>query len=182
MEVPVGVKDNSEETHPDRFREILADWFRRRQPTTVRLVENLSPKSEPYEDYTVVCAISFEPDTLECMRAEVWLTTEGGIAVGLEKRDRIAQRLSIKNRQEGFAAGHEPRQITQEGLIALLTLVANGELAIATTTFPIWGLYKSKAVVRSRFHNVLLSKGYDCSRWLVVLDEFQPSDLQFNPW
>lgn len=161
---------------------VLSDWYKQREPTTVQFIENTKPQEDPDSRYTVVYEAVFEPSTLDRFRVELWATTDGEIAVGLEKRNRIAKRLGVENRQEGFAAGHEPYQVTQEGLIALLTLAANGEIAITATTLPIWGLAKTTAVVHSGSFNILSSQSYDCRRWLEVADEFQPSDLRFKPW
>lgn len=176
------VSNSDEAFSLQHLRVVLTDWFKQRQPATVQFIESTKPQEDPDSRYTVVYEAVFEPSTLDRFRAEIWATTDGEIAVGLEKRNRIAKRLGVKNWQEGFAAGHEPYQVTQEGLLALLTLVANGEIAITATTFPISGLAKTKAVVHSNSYNILSSQGYDCHRWLKVADEFQPSDLRFKPW
>lgn len=178
----MGASDSEEAFNLQHLRGVLAEWFRQRKPDGVRFVENTQPQEDPDSRYTAVYEAVFEPSQLDKCRVELWLTTDGQIALGIEKRNRIASRLGIKNRQDGFAAGHEPRQVTQEGLMALLTFVANGEIAITTTTVPILGLNKAKAVVHSSSYDALSSKGYDCDRWLGISDEFQASDLRFKPW
>lgn len=174
--------DNEETFSLQHLRRVLSEWFKQRNPDAVQFIENTTPQADPDSRYTVVYEAVFEPSTPDRCRVELWFTTDGQVGLGLEKRHRIASRLGIKNRQEGFAAGHEPRQVTEEGLLALLALVANGEVAIAVTSFPMWGLYKAKAVVKLSSFQALSSKGYDCDRWLGIADEFQARDLRFKAW
>lgn len=174
--------DEPEEISPEQFRAILAEWFSGRRTTGIRLIENTNPKNDPNDDYAIAYRISFEPDTLEKARVEVWLTTEGLIAVGLEKRGRIAQRLHVKNRREGFAAGHEPSYLTQKGLLALLTIIADGNFSISAGSLPIWGLAKTRAVISPEASEALASRDYDAQWWLEVALAFHPSDLRFKPW
>ena len=182
MEVPVAAYDEPEDASPEQLRAVLSEWFSRRRTTGIRFIENTQPKCDPYEDYTVLYAVSFEPDSLEKAMAEVWLTTEGKIAIGLEKRSRIAQRLHVKNRREGFAAGHEPSFVSQDGLLALLTIIADGKISISASCLPIWGLAKTRAVISSEVSEALASQDYDAQWWLEVAHAFHPSDLRFKPW
>ncbi|MBS0157658.1 MAG: hypothetical protein JSS26_03615 [Nitrospira sp.] len=174
--------DEPEETSPEQFRVILAEWFSGRRTTGIRLIENMKPKNDPNGDDAVAYEISFEPDTLEKARVEVWATTDGLVAVGIEKRDRIAQRLHVKNRREGFAAGHEPSFVTQDGLLALLTIIADGNFSISSSSLPIWGLAKTRAVISPEASEALASRNYNAQWWLEVAPAFHPSDLRFNPW
>ena len=178
----MGASDSEKALSLRHLQGVLSEWLKHRKPDAVRFVENTQPEEDPDSRYTVIYEAVFEPSTLDVCRVELWFTTDGEIALGLETRSRIASRLGVKTRQYGFATGHEPRQITQEGLMALLGLVANGEVAIATTTFPIWGLYKAKAFVHPNSFNILSSKGYDCDWWLGISNEFHAWDLCFKPW
>lgn len=178
----MGVSNSTVDLSPQHIQDVLLEWFRGRHATSVQFVENTKPESEPNEDYTLAYEAAFEPSTLDRTRIEIWVATDGEIGIGIEKRDRIATRLGVKNRQKGFAAGHEPGPVTEQALLSLLTLVADGKVAITAGCLPIWGLTKTKAVVQSDAYKILISQGYGPQRWLDVTDEFQPSDLRFKPW
>lgn len=171
----------------ERFREILLDWFKRIQTTGIRFTENTNPGSDPYARYTVAYEAAFEPSSLDRARVEVGLTTDGMIAVGLETKNRIAARLNLKEgKHKVFAAGHEPTEVTKEGLLALLTAVAEGNIAISATSLPLLGLGKTQAVVLSDTDKSLASQGYDARGWLTVVDDFESDDfcnvLCFTSW
>ncbi len=178
----MGAQDNDKEISSEEFRQTASEWFSTRRTTGIRLIESMKPKSDSNEDYTIAYEVVFEPDTLEKAWLEVWFTTEGKVAVGLEKRDRIAQRMNVKNRREGFATGHEPSSVTQEGLLAIMTIIADGQIAISASCLPIWGLAKTKAVILPETSEALASRDYNAQWWLEVAHEFHPSDLRFKPW
>jgi len=171
----------------EQFREILLDWFKPIQTTAIRFTENANPESDPYARYTVAYEATFEPSSLERARIEIWLTTEGMIATGLETKNRIAARLKLKEgKHKVFAAGDEPSDVTKEGLLALLTAVAEGKIAISATTLPLLGLVKTQAVLLSDTDKFLASHGYDARGWLTVLADFESDAfrqvLRFDSW
>jgi hypothetical protein len=169
------------------MREVLANWFRERHTTAVRFIENTKPNNDPYADYIVAYEAVFEPNTLDKACIEIWVATDGPIAIGLETKNRMAERLGIKGgKHKIFAAGHEPSEVTERGLLALLTVVAEGRIAISATCLPILGLVGTKAVLVSDTDEFLSSHGYDTRWWLTVVDDFE-SDifrhvLRFTPW
>lgn len=171
----------------EQFREILLDWFKQIQTTAIRFTENTNPESDPYARYTVAYEATFEPSSLDRARIEIWLTTEGMIATGLETKNRIASRLKLKEgKHKVFAAGDEPSEVTKEGLLALLTAVAEGNIAISATSLPLLGLVKTQAVLLSDTDKSLASHGYDARGWLTVVDDFESDAfrhvLRFTPW
>ena len=118
---------------------------------------------------------------------EVWATTDGEIAIGLETKNRIAERLGMKGgKYNELACGHEPGQVTEQELLALLTIVAEGRIAISATCLPLFGLVRTKAVLLSDTDTFLAAYGYDARCWLTVVDDFESdafsSVLRFTHW
>jgi hypothetical protein len=171
----------------EQYREKLLDWFKQIQTTAIRFTENTSPEQDPYARYTVAYEATFEPNTLDRAFVEIGLTTDGMIAIGLETKNRIASRLELKgSKHKVFAAGHEPTDASVDGLLALLTAVAQGNIAISATALPLLGLVKTKAVLLSDTNKFLVSHGYDARGWLTVVDDFESDAfrqvLRFAPW
>jgi hypothetical protein len=171
----------------EQFREILLDWFKQIQTTAIRFTENTNPDSDPYARYAVAYEAAFEPSSLDRARIEIWLTTEDMIATGLETKNRIAARLKLEEgKHKIFAAGAEPSEVTKEGLLALLTAVAEGNIAISATSLPLLGLVKTQAVLLSSTNRFLESHGYDARGWLTVVDDLESDAfrhvLRFVPW
>lgn len=85
-----------------------------------------------------------------------------------------------------FAAGHEPCEVTREGLLAALTVVADGRVAISAVVLPLLGLVKTKAVFLSDTDEFLASQGYDARGWLDVVTDFESGEfshlLRYLPW
>jgi hypothetical protein len=171
----------------EQFREMLLDWFKRVQTTAIRFTESTNPETDPYARYTVAYEATFEPSSLDRARIEIWLTRDGMIGIGLETRSRIAARLKLKEgKHKVFATGHEPSEVTEEGLLVLLAAVAAGNIAISATCLPLLGPVKTKAVLLSDTDKSLASHGYDARSWLTVVDDFESDAfrqvLQFAPW
>jgi hypothetical protein len=91
-----------------------------------RLVENHDPTNEPYADYHVVHEIVVEPLSLDQLRIEFWVTDDGAVSVGLERRSRVAKFTGVKTSRDTFIAGHEPVFVSPEYVRQLVDLVANG--------------------------------------------------------
>lgn len=170
----------------DQVRKILVDWFHTKQTTAIRFTENTNPEKDPYARYAVAYEAVFEPSDLEKARLEIWVTTEGMVAAGIETRNRIAERLGVRGgKYKVFAAGHEPAEVSEAGLLALLTVVADGKIGISATCLPIVGIVRSKAVLLPDTDRFLESHGYD-ARWLTVVDDFESDAfrhvLRFTRW
>jgi len=183
----VGVPNDDEEMSPEQLRKVLASCLQEKQTTGIRFIETTNPEEDPYSRYTVAYEAVLEPNTLDKARIEIWLTTEGAIAIGLETKNRIADRLGIKGGQyKIFAAGHEPTDVTKCGLLALLNVVAEGKIAISATCLPLLGLVKTKAVLLHDTDTFLAANGYNARWWLTAVGDFESDAsstvLRFTPW
>ncbi|MDX1396809.1 MAG: hypothetical protein R3195_20715 [Gemmatimonadota bacterium] len=125
-----------------------------------------------------------EGDSPDHARVELWVTTDGRMAVGLETRDRVATRLRVRNRRPGFATGHEPEEVSKNELIALLDAVAGGELALVARIWPLIGLGGCTAIAGPGVIDRLRLAGYAPRRWLATRDSSWRglSTLRYRRW
>jgi hypothetical protein len=169
-----------------QVRQLVTEWFSSKRTDTVAFHESVDPVNDPYGSYVVRYEAIFEPITLDQARIELWVTAEDCVSIGFETRDRVAGRLSIKNRRSGFAAGHEPYPMTHQGLLALLEVIANGEIAIFARVVPWYGLGTTKALMLpERLHALSLKNYYPCG-WLHSVKKFESTGtvrvLRYRPW
>lgn len=167
----------------DSIRIALNRWVEARNVGAVlAFTESLAPAHDPSDDYLITYEAVFEPGELDRARIEVWATREGLVAIGLETRDRIARRLGIRTRRLGFAAGHEPREVSETGLCAFLDCVAEGTLAIDAIN-GVGGLGATTAVMTAAARERLLRSGYGAIQW-IELKESRPTrhPLAYRPW
>lgn len=154
----------------EALREALLGWFESRRLTRVRFVEDPDPpldEEERLEAYQVNYLASFEPDTLQLARVEVWGSVQGGIGVGFERRDRMAQRLGVRCYQPGrFVGGSEPGPLRLSELVAFLDAVADGQIAAVVTVWPWLGLTASRAVAPRSLHEPLRRFDPSWGDWL----------------
>ena len=174
---------------PERVRQILSDWFAGRATAEVAFIEDTDPMYIEYTRYWTSYEAVFEPSSLDKARVEVWAMPDGDILIGLEQDKRVAQRLGVRNSKYDrfFAAGYETVRINESGLIALLDLIADGQISIAATTVPFFGLISTKALILNRPWVALFAYGYGFPiKWLKVLrqKEFpsKRSVLTYCPW
>lgn len=167
------------------FNTRLEAWFKAMQPTSVSLRVEFEPVADRHDDYAVVYEAFFEPVGLDQARAELWLTAEGKVAVGLETRRRVAERVGVRTLTHGFAAGHEPKFIHEAAVFKLLELVAAGRIIITAGT-GLWVLGATRAAVSAEGRGELVSAGYQHLQWMA---EFPKRSLfnwtqavRFNPW
>jgi hypothetical protein len=130
-----------------RLRESITAWWRGREIRSVDFHEFENPQSDPDSRFTVTYEAVFEPRSLDQARLELWITEAGEVAIGFETRDRVASRLGVRNRRQGFAAGHEPREVSERWLREAIEMVALGDIAVAARTIPLVGLSKTIALV-----------------------------------
>jgi len=186
MEIRVDAPDEIV-TKMSQIPDALHNWFIGSGSRDVDFIENTNPNPDPNSRFVVTYEAAFEPKALDRMRIEIWVTSLGEIAIGLETKGRIAARLGIKGpNQKVFSAGHEPHIATVDGLVALLTAVSSGKICISAFALPILGLVSTKAVLLHSTDEYLASKGYMHRSWLNVVENFE-SDvfshvLQFAPW
>src|SRR5258708_37108090 len=115
----------------EELRSVLSSWATRDLSAWgIDFRESSDPKFDPNDDYRVIYEASFEPTTLDKARIEFWVTDSGHVAVGIETYERIVQRLGLRAIRHGFAVGQRPRNVTKNGLKALLDAVRRGTLFI----------------------------------------------------
>ena len=171
---------------PVKAREIISHWFSARHTAAIAFKEDLNPRFDPDARYEVAYEATFEPMTLDQARVEVWITTDGNASIGFERRKRIAERLGIRNCNDRFAAGHEPNPVIASGLVAVLDMIADGQVAIAPTVIPILGLISTRAVMVREAVESLVSRGYPSVSWLQVTSTSALSSnknlVRFHKW
>ena len=187
----MAARNNLPELRPERARQLLSEWFATRHTTSVAFREETNPKNDPQDDYLIAYEAVFEPDSLDQAYVDIGVTPDGCVAIGFETRERIAARLGVKNRRSGFASGHEPYPLSEQGLLAILDVIANGQIAIPTKVLP-WiglgpfGVGLFKALVLPESLETLVANGYGPVTWLQAAkqSEFSVGDhfLHFRPW
>jgi hypothetical protein len=166
-----------------QLRAALADWYRNSGASDqVAFREVTAPPDDPDDDYLVVYEAVFEPSSLEMARVDVWLTDDGYVAIGLEKRGRIAKRLGVKGNPIRFAAGHEPAAVSLPDLLSLLDAAAGGHLAIIARANRLFGLWSTKAAMDPDTYDRLEASGHRDLDWIVRLDHRTGQILRFRPW
>lgn len=146
-----------------RTRQSLTRWIAEKELGPITFAEDFDPAPDPDGSYQLDYIATFEPPSLRQARVEVWVTSEGEIAIGLERFGRIADRLGVRcglNDRQVFAAGHEPLQVSDAGLLGLLDLVADGKLALSVACAPLVGLLSVTAVLPDGAPGNLVSAGY----------------------
>jgi hypothetical protein len=120
------------------------------------------------------------------MRVEIWVTTDGSVSLGIETRDRLAKRLGVKNRREGFVVGHEPTAMTEKSLLAILDLICDGQLSISVNIWPWLGLGGTRPELLLQFQELLKSTGYDSKKLLGAGSALSPlckkHYVRYQPW
>jgi hypothetical protein len=118
----------------DLLKSFLQEWAEA-TASAIGLQEDLAPTNDPNDSYVLSYRAVIEPTALDRCRVEIWLTDTGHVAVGLEKWQRLASRLGLTtSKGVRFAAGHEPGIVSDAALLALLEVVANGEISILYRT------------------------------------------------
>lgn len=166
---------------PNGLHSALDAWFAKCGARGVSFVPVFDPPVDPLEDYVVVYEARFEPQSLDRARVELWLTNDGYIALGLERRERVAKRLGIRTSRKGFAAGHEPVSVTQQAVLRLLDCVAAGEIAISAWV-GVLGLRKTGAVASPEVCGALAEAGYEYLQWIHEVSDSPLGGVRFHAW
>jgi hypothetical protein len=155
---------------PDGAKAVISSWRGSRRPYAcdVEVRETLSPKRGVGDDYNVVYDVIFEPNVLDKARVELWFTDAGYIAVGFENYERFCNRLQITSHRHGFVAGHEPREVSQIGLIAIMDAISNGNISLRFVS-KLGVLLRVGATMREADLSFLRDAGYDCTDWISIL-------------
>lgn len=176
---PMGLK-------PKRVQEIVSQWFSDRKYNSVLFIENTSPDIDPNEDYQIEYEVRFETNSLSRMCIEIWVTNDGYIAIGIERRERVAKRFDVSCRKNGFVTGHEPLLVNEHALLVLLDLVATGNMGLIVCVIPFIGLINGKAVFSPKNIDYLVKTGYSVGKWINVGKAKSLLNhnyyLAFEPW
>jgi hypothetical protein len=165
------------------FRRALTKWFRSTGASgQVAFREVIDPPADPQDDYIVAYEAIFEPANLDRARMEVWLIDDGYVAIGLEKRERIAERLGVRANQTRFAAGHEPRALSVPDVLSLLDAAAMGDLVIVARANRLFGLWSTKAALDPVTYDRLNAGGHRDLDWIARLGHHWGHILRFRPW
>jgi hypothetical protein len=174
-------RDANSNIDAEHLRQELRNWAGRRNIISATLKENTEPSNTEADDYIVVYEAEFVPASIWRTQLRLMLTGDGLIGVGLETRQRIADRLKIRNRRQGFADGFEPRPISIGEALFLLDAASRGEIAIAARIIPLYGLGRTKAIPMSKQKELcdLISKFYSAPS----LDSgIWTRTVTFEPW
>ncbi|WP_253712007.1 hypothetical protein [Bradyrhizobium sp. WD16] len=116
----------------EEIKSVFASWNQKRLGAAgIRFAESSNAPLGSGDDYRVVYEAVFEPDDLDKIRIEIWLTDTGHTAVWLEKCSRVSKRLAKKFSRGGAVAGHEPIAMSSETLNLLFGVAVGGKLLIA---------------------------------------------------
>jgi hypothetical protein len=161
---------------PEDFRRLLSAWRLRHTLGSVSFTESSSPTNDRFDDYTVVFEATFLPEEIDQPRLELWLTSNGLVAVGLDTTRRVAERYNVSGGGDAFAAGHEPRAISDRGIIALLDAVSAGRFFIRIGA-SLLGLGATSAAMTLGDREQLKLAGYEDLDWIGVIraNEIQAS-------
>jgi hypothetical protein len=128
----------------DDLRSVFSGWKAEDLVAAgVTFKESFDPPFDPHYDYRMIYEASFDPAALDQARIEFWVTDTGHVAVGIETYERILTRTGLTAIRRGFAAGHEPRTVSREGLQILFDTVTKGRMFIV-----VWKLLRVVTSVR----------------------------------
>jgi hypothetical protein len=185
MEEHVDASNKTQEIDVSHVKQLFTTWFKSRNTSTVTFKENLTPTPDPDARYQVIYEAIFEPLSLEKAYFEVWVTTDFKIAIGFERHSRISKRLRFSNQKDQFIAGNEPESITEETLLEIMNLIANGEIAISYMTLPLIGPAFFRAVALAENLERLYRTGYS-PIWIKPVGQrrssFTKKLLRFEKW
>ncbi|MGB0035458.1 MAG: hypothetical protein WBP79_08295 [Candidatus Acidiferrales bacterium] len=106
----------------ESLRQELKDWLHNKRLVAVDFTEDNDPVYAPTDDYRLVYIARFVPKDANQASMEIHLSDEGRIGIGIETRQRIADRLKVNNQSQGFADGFEPRNSDIDEILRLLDL------------------------------------------------------------
>jgi hypothetical protein len=174
---------------PNALRSIIDDLMLAfGGPLSPELSQPRIPEQDPADDYQVVYVARIEPRTLAELAVELWLTDEGRVALGLDRRRRVAQRLGLKSRSPAFAGGHEPRTMPESAVAAILEAVAKGKIWI--NYYGVLGrIFSTKPAISELDMAVLARQGYPTDRLFDLSHRkafntfvFVSGAVAYSPW
>lgn len=179
----VAAIDSRKGIAPERVRAILTQWFRDRHVTSVSFREDVDPESD-LDSYVVAYEAFFEPQSLEYAYVCVAVTVDGDVAFLFETRARVAKRLAVRGGRDVLVGGHEPSPMSESGLLALLDLIADGQVGVAAFAVPLFGLIFARACARPEAIEHLIARGYTWVRWLHPVSSLvgRANVIKLKPW
>jgi len=128
----------------ENLRQELKKWLLAKGLVSVDFREVTDPAYDPQDDYRVVYEAHFLPEATQQARLEIHLTDDGYVGIGFETRQRVANRLRVRNQRDGFAGGFEPSLRQMDKLLSILDCVADGEVIVRARVLPCFGLGQTK--------------------------------------
>lgn len=140
-------RSDADRVEPRRAPDLLRTWFMTRATDSVDFRETLKPEFDPHSRYQVAYEARFTPYALDRACVEVWVTDDGYVGFGFEQWTRVARRIGRKGGRERFAAGLEPVAMSEDQLLALLALSADGRIGLRLVSVPFVGIMSMRAFV-----------------------------------
>lgn len=174
----------------EELRTIFDSWKAQNlSEHSIELKESYNPRSDPNDDYQVIYEAIFQPATLDRARIEFWVTDSGHVAVGIETYERIVERLGLRAIRHGFAAGHEPRDVTRDGLRRVFDTVTQGKMFIVVKS-ALSLATSAKIYMSTADCDAIERSGYRCSDWISAMPTHDAASLfsslenvlDYQPW
>ena len=119
------------------------------------------------------------------MSVEIWLTSVGCVALGLDTYERLSNRRKLPKRREGFLVGHEPLQLSADAVVALLDLAASGKFTIEMGMLSRLGIAPARALVSQESKEALERAGCPKLEWVKVtasVPDEKSGPVVYAPW
>lgn len=113
------------------FDAVIEDWQAASKETMCFINRpGLQGQETSYPGYLTEIEVVFEPARLDQGRLEIWRTTEGDVAIGVETWGRVGQRLGARPWRSGFAIGHEPQSLSIQEIERVYHVVRSGQFTL----------------------------------------------------
>lgn len=168
--------------------EEIERWLSLAQVPQDLLSINRSPMNDPDDSYEVATEFVVDSPKLDQLRIEIWIATDGSVAVGIESYRRIAERIGGKEARSRFGTGHEPANVPIQALKELLELARSGKISLSVLHVPFFGIVSVRGVLLEEDRDRLISAGYPDHGWM--REALTPEKaarlgrrhLQYSPW
>lgn len=185
----MGVINAGAGSKAEEIRTALVRYLTNNSFSRVEFHDTTSPNNNPLEDdYVVTYEAILEPADLEHAYLKILVTDRGQVGIGLETRERIAQRLGVRlyRGKKAFATGRELASISVEELINVVAIVAQGKVTLQAKV-GLTGLGSVKAIVKPESAGTLKGANARHWDWLTVSakdlkNTSRTRIVQFDPW
>lgn len=175
--------NDSAEINVEHLDSLLRDWLQMHEIRDVEFRAKRAPAYKPDEDdYKVIYEAVFEPKTANKAMLEIWLTDEGFVGFGFERKSRISTNLGGSSSGE-FATGQEPSVPFSDAIvIALLEAVASGAVKLQIK-HRMFGGRKIRAVAAPVIVDELRKKSSGKLNWIYPLKKSSKSNfIEYCSW